>query len=78
MTEKVFFDVKAADVIFLRSFHGVTLRNKLRSCEIRKDRHVEFLLRTERSQLRWFGHVTRIAKVSPAGYRKRVQRSKKD
>jgi len=39
----------------------VTLRDKLRSCEIRKALNVEQrLLRIERSQLRWFDHVTRM------------------
>jgi len=39
--------------------HGVTLLDKVRSCEIRKALNVEPLLRIERSQLRWFGHVSR-------------------
>jgi len=34
------------------------LRNKVRSCEIRKAVNVEQLLRSERFQLRRFGHVT--------------------
>ena len=45
---------------FLRRVHGVILRDKVRSCENRRALHVETLLWIERSQLRWFGHVTRI------------------
>ena len=40
---------------------GVTLFNKVRSSEIRKSLNIEpLLLRIERSQLRWFGHVSRM------------------
>ena len=38
--------------------HGVTLRDEVRSCGIRKTLNVEPLLRIERYQLRWFGHVS--------------------
>jgi len=38
----------------------VTLRDKVRSCEIRRAQNVDPLLRIERYQLRWFGHVSRI------------------
>ena len=38
-----------------------TLRDKVRSCEIRKVLNFEPLLRIERSQLRWFGHVTKMS-----------------
>jgi len=40
--------------------YGVTLRNKMRSCEIRKALNVELLFRIERSQLRRLGHLSRI------------------
>ena len=41
--------------------HGVTLHDKVRRCEIHKTLDVEPLhLRIERSQLRWFGHVSRM------------------
>jgi len=60
---------------FLRRVHGVTLRDKVRSCEIRKALNVEPLLRTERSQLRWFGHVPRMSQetllATPTGKRPR-------
>ena len=45
----------------LRKIEEVTLFNKVRSSEIRKSLNIEpLLLRIERSQLRWFGHVTRM------------------
>ena len=46
---------------FLRKIQGVTTFNKVRSSEIRKALNIEpLLLRIERSQLRWFGHVHRM------------------
>jgi len=46
---------------FLRRIEGVTLFNKVCSSEIQKSLNIEsLLLRIERSQLRWFGHVNRI------------------
>ena len=46
---------------FLRRIEGVTLFNKVRSSEIRKSLNIEsLLLRIKRSQLRWFGHVSRM------------------
>ena len=46
---------------FLRRIEGVTLFNKVCSSEIQKSLNIEpLLLRIERSQLRWFGHVSRM------------------
>ena len=46
---------------FLRRIEGVTLFNKVRSSEIRKSLNIEpLLLQIERSQLRWFDHVSRM------------------
>ena len=46
---------------FLRRIEGVALFNKVRSSEIWKSFNIEpLLLRIERSQLRWFGHVSRM------------------
>ena len=46
---------------FLRRIEGVTLFNKVRSSEIQKSLNIEpLLLRIERSQLRWFGHVSKM------------------
>ena len=59
MTERALSQVQAAEMGFLRRVHGVTLRDKVRSCEIRKSLNVQPLTRIERSQLRWFGHLSR-------------------
>ena len=53
--------VQASEMRFLRRIKGVTLFNKVRSSDIRKSLNIEPLLfRIERSQLRWFGHVSRM------------------
>ena len=53
---------------FLRRVAGVSLRDKVRSSVIREGLGVEpLLLRGERSQLRWFGHLVRM----PPGCRPR-------
>jgi len=47
---------------FLRKIEGVTLLTKVRSSasDIQKSLNIEQLLRIEKSQLRWFGHVSRM------------------
>ena len=61
MTKRVRSQVQASEMRFLRRIEGVTLFNKVRSSKIRKSLKIEpLLLRTERSQLRWFGHVSRM------------------
>ena len=61
MTERVRSRVQASEMRFLRKTEGVTLFNKVRSSEIRKSLYNEpLLLRIQRSQLRWFGHVSRM------------------
>ena len=61
MTERMRSQVQASEIKFLRRIEGVTLFNKVRSSEIRKSLNIEpLLLRIERSQLRWFGHVSRM------------------
>ena len=61
MTKRVRSQVQASEMRFLRRIEGVTLFNKVRSSEIRKSLIIELLLlRIERSQLRWFGHVSRM------------------
>ena len=53
--------VQASEMRFLRRVEGVTLFNKVRSSEIQKSPNIEpLLLRIEKSQLRWFGHVSRM------------------
>ena len=61
MTKRVRTQVQASEMRFLQKIERVTLFNKLRSSEIRKSLNIEpLLLRIERSQLRWFGHVSRM------------------
>ena len=61
MTERVRSQVQASEMRFLRKIKGVTLLDKVRSSEIRKSLNIEpLLLRIERSQLRWFGHMNRM------------------
>ena len=61
MAERMRSQVQASEMRFLRRIEGVTLFNKVRSSENRKSLNIEpLLLRIERSQLRWFGHVSRM------------------
>ena len=60
MTESVRSQVQMFEMRSLRRIEGVTLFNKVRSSEIQKSLSIEsFLHLIERSQLRWFGHVSR-------------------
>ena len=53
--------VQASEMRILRRIEGVTLFNKVRSSEIQKPLNIEpLLLRIKRSQLRWFGHLSRL------------------
>ncbi|KAK5851386.1 hypothetical protein PBY51_002187 [Eleginops maclovinus] len=64
---------------FLRRVAGISLRDKVRSSVIREGLGGEpLLLRVERSQLRWFGHLVRmppgrlpreVSQARPAGKR---------
>ena len=49
MTEGILSQVQAAEIGFLRRVYGVTLRDKVRSHEIRKALNVELLLRIDKS-----------------------------
>ena len=61
MTERMQSQVQASEMRFLRRIEGVTLFNNVRSSEIRKSLNIEpLLLLIEKSQLRWFGHVSRM------------------
>ena len=61
MTERMRSQVQASEMSLLQKIEGVTLFNKVRSSEIRKSLNTEpLLLRIERSQLRWFGYVSRM------------------
>jgi len=53
-------------MVFLRNLRIGTLRDKLCSCEIRKVLIVEpLLLRIEKSQLLWFGHMANVSHRVP-------------
>ena len=53
--------VHVSEMRFLHRIEGVTLFNKVSRSEIRKSLNIEpLLLRIKRSQLRWFGHVSRM------------------
>ena len=59
MNEKVRSQVEMG---FLRRISGLTLLDKVKSVDIRESLTIEpLLLRLERSQLRWYGHVTRMS-----------------
>ena len=61
MNERKRSQLQSSEMRFLRRIEGVALLNKVRSSEIRKSPNIEpLLLRIERSQLRWFGHVSRV------------------
>ena len=62
VTERMRSRVQAAEMRYLRRVAGLTLRDGVRSSAIREDLEVEsLLLRVERSQLRWFGHLIRMS-----------------
>ena len=63
MNEKVRSRVLAAEMGFLRRISGLTLLHKVKSADIRKSLNIELLLlRLERLQLHWYGHVTRMSR----------------
>jgi len=51
---------EAVEIGFLRRVHGVTFPDKVGSCEIPRTLNVEPVLRIEKAQIYWFGHVSRI------------------
>ena len=67
MNEKVRSRVQAAEMGFLRRISGLTLLDKVKSADIRESLNTEaLLLRLERSQLRWYGHVTQMSQERTA------------
>ena len=61
VTERTRSRVQAAEMSFLRRVAGFSLRDRVRSSVIREELGVEpLLLRIERSQLRWLGHLIRM------------------
>jgi len=62
MTERV-YPKHQRHTGFLLRVHGVTLHDKVRSCEINITLNAEpLVLRIEISQLRWFSHVSRMSR----------------
>ena len=61
MTERVRSQMQASEMRFLRKIEGVTMFDKHRNTAIRESLDIESLLfRIERSQFRWFCHVSRM------------------
>lgn len=61
MTKRTRSLVQAAEMRFLCRMAGLTLRDRVRSSAIWEGLGVELLLlRSERSQLRWFWHLIRL------------------
>ena len=53
--------MQASEMQFLRKIKGVTIVDNLRDTAIRKSLNIEsLLLWAKRSQLRWFGHISRM------------------
>ena len=67
MNEKVRSRVQAAEMGFLQRISDLTLLDKVKSADIRESLNIKaLLLRLERSQLRWYGHVTRMSQERTA------------
>ena len=67
MNEKVRCRVQATEMGFLRRISGLTLLDKDKSADIRESPNIEALLiRLERSQLPWYGHMTRMSQERTA------------
>ncbi|TWW74357.1 hypothetical protein D4764_14G0003580 [Takifugu flavidus] len=61
MTERTRLRIQAAEMSFLRRVAGLSLRDRVRSSDIREGLGVEpLLLHIERSQLGWLGHLARM------------------
>jgi len=61
VTERTRSRIQVAEMSFLRRVAGLSLRDRVRSSDIRRELGIEpLLLRIERSQLRWFGHLIRM------------------
>ena len=61
VTERMRSRIQAAEMSFLCRVAGLSLRDRVRSSDIRRELGVEpLLLRVERGQLRWFGHLIRM------------------
>ena len=62
INERMRFRVQAAEMFFSQKIRGLSLLDKVKSTDIRRSPNIKpLLLRIERSQLRWYGHVTRMS-----------------
>ena len=62
MNEKVRSRDQEVKMGILRRISGLALLDKVKSADIRESLDIEsLLLRLQRSQLRWYGHVTRMS-----------------
>ena len=62
MTKRMRSRVQAADMGFLPKVRDLSALDKVKSTDICQSLNIEpLLLRIERSQLRWYGHVTRMS-----------------
>ena len=67
MNEKVRSRVQAAEMGVLRRVSGLTLLYIVECADIRESLNIKsLLLRRERSQLRWYGHATRMSQERTA------------
>ena len=81
VTERMRSQIQVAKMSFLQRQSGLSLSDRVRSLDIRGELRLELLLlRIERSQLRWFGHLIRmppgcllveVFEASPTGRRPR-------
>jgi len=63
MAERILPLAQAAEMGLFRRVHAVKCREKVLSCEVRKALNIEpLLLQLTGSQLRWFGHMSRISR----------------
>ena len=61
MTERVRSHKQASEMRFLRKIKGVTMFDEVRNTAVQESLDIEsLLLRIEKSQLRWFGHLRRM------------------
>ena len=61
MNERVRSQMQASEMRFLRKIKGVTMPDKLSDAAIRESLNIEsLLLQIDGSQLRCFGHVSRM------------------
>ncbi|TWW62719.1 hypothetical protein D4764_04G0013660 [Takifugu flavidus] len=60
MTKRTRSRIQAAEMSFLSRVAGLSLRDRVRSSAIREELGVEpLLIRVERSQMRWLGHLVK-------------------